>query len=273
MPTKRYKPMTPGHRNKRSNDFVDLTSNKPHKPLTKKITKSSGRNNYGNITVRHHGGGVKRRYRAIDFMRNSSVEGVIESIEYDPNRSSYISLVKYVSGQKSYILTPKGIKLGDRISKFEDLDISIGNSLKLYNIPVGSFIHNIQLHPNKSAQIVRSAGCYALLMAKSSRYATVKLPSGEIRLFNIECQATYGRLANESHNNLRRGKAGITRKLNKRPTVRGAVMNPCDHRHGGGEGRAPVGLSEPRSIYGGKVNKKTRSDRKSKKHIVKARKR
>tara|TARA_B100001121_G_scaffold310679_1_gene343903 strand:+ start:36174 stop:36995 length:822 start_codon:yes stop_codon:yes gene_type:complete len=273
MATKKYKPNTPGMRNKSTLTYDEITTNVPYKSLLKKVKKSAGRNNYGNITVRHQGGGVKRKFRLIDFKRSNTSNGVIESIEYDPNRSALICLVKFTNGDRQYILAPKGISVGDSIQTGEDADINIGSCLKLSNIPVGSQIHNIELTPGKGAQLVRSAGANAILMAKSSKHATIKLPSGEIRLVLLECKATYGKVSNESYSNKRYGKAGIKRKLNIRPTVRGAVMNAADHKHGGGEGRAPVGLSEPRTAYGKKANIKTRSRRKSSKHIVRARKR
>jgi large subunit ribosomal protein L2 len=273
MASKKYRPITPGMRNKTSIVNEEITSKTPQKSLVSTKKKSSGRNNYGNITVRHQGGGVKRKFRSIDFKRNSTADGFVESIEYDPNRTSLICLVKYRNGDRRYILAPKGIKVGDIIQDGDDSDINLGVSMSLGKIPVGSQIHNIELHPGKGAQLVRSAGASATLMAKSNRHATIKLPSGEIRLVLLACKATYGRLSNEGYANKRDGKAGIKRKRNIRPTVRGAVMNAADHKHGGGEGRAPVGLSEPRTAYGKKANIKTRSVRKSSKHVVRSRKR
>lgn len=273
MATKKYKPNTPGMRNKTTLLYNEVTTSTPKKSLTKNLKKSSGRNNYGNITVRHQGGGVKRKYRSIDFKRKTYADGIVETIEYDPNRSALICLVKFTNGDRRYILAPKGIAIGDKIQTGDEADINVGSCLKLGKIPVGSLIHNIELTPGKGAQLVRSAGASAVLMAKSSRHATIKLPSGEIRLVLLECQATYGKIANEAYANKRYGKAGIKRKLNIRPTVRGAVMNAADHKHGGGEGRAPVGLAEPRTAYGKKANIKTRSKRKSTKHIVRSRKR
>ena len=252
MPLKKYKSITPGMRNKTSIQYNEITSTKPNKSLVNSLKRSSGRNNYGNITVRHHGGGVKRKYRNIDFKRKIEADGIVESIEYDPYRSSLISLVKFSNGARQYIISPKGISVGDIIQTGGNADINIGSCLKLSNIPVGSLIHNIELTPGKGAQLVRSAGAYAVLMARSNRHASIKLPSGEIRLILLECKATYGKVSNESHSNTRHGKAGIKRKLNIRPTVRGSVMNAADHKHGGGEGRAPVGLSEPRTAYGKK---------------------
>ena len=273
MATKKYKPNTPGMRNKSTLTYDEVTTDIPHKSLLKTLQRSSGRNNYGNITVRHQGGGVKRKFRVIDFKRKTNADGIVESIEYDPNRSALICLVKFMDGDRQYILAPKGIAVGDLIQTGDDADINIGACLRLANIPVGSLIHNIELTPGKGAQLVRSAGASAVLMAKSSKHATIKLPSGEIRLVLLECKATYGKLSNEAYANKRYGKAGIKRKLNIRPTVRGSVMNAADHKHGGGEGRAPVGLSEPRTAYGKKANIKTRRKRKSSKHVVRARKR
>jgi large subunit ribosomal protein L2 len=272
MAFKRYKPNTPGQRKKTSIIHEDITTSTPEKSLTKNLNRSHGRDSKGHITVSHHGGGVRRRYRLIDFKRKEGVEGKIVSIEYDPNRSSLISLVSYKDGDKRYILTAKGQKVGDVVQAGEAVDINTGNAMPLKSIPVGAKIHNIELVPGKGAQLVRTAGVTAILMAKTTKYATVKLPSGEIRLIHILCTATYGELANEHHNNRRHGKAGIKRKLNIRPTVRGAAKNACDHKHGGGEGKAPVGLSEPRTAYGKKGNIKTRRKRNVAKHVVRARK-
>jgi large subunit ribosomal protein L2 len=273
MPIKKYKPNTPGLRTKSTIINSDLSKNKPFKELTRSLKKSTGRNNSGSITVRHHGGGVKRKYRIIDFKRDFNCSGVVQTIEYDPYRSSFVSLVKLTNGKRVYILSPKGIKVGDKIESGQNADIALGSSLKLKDLPVGSQIHNIELTPGRGAQLVRTAGSFAVLMAKSNKYASVRLPSGEIRLVFIECSAVYGRLSNEEHSNTCHGKAGISRKLNRRPTVRGSVMNAADHKHGGGEGRAPIGLSGPYTAYGKKANTKTRSLRKSNKYIVRGRKR
>ena len=273
MATKKYKPTTPGLRKRVTLKLDQVTTSQPEKSLTKSLNKRSGRNNTGRITVRHKGGGLKRRYRTIDFKRQSNVEGKIVSIEYDPNRTSLISLVHYKNGEKAYILTPSGVKVGDVIKSGDDVDINIGNAMSIRQIPTGALIHNIELTPGKGAQLVRSAGMHALLMAKSSKYATVKLPSGEIRLILLECIATYGKIGNEAHYNTCYGKAGLSRKRNKRPTVRGSVMNPADHKHGGGEGRAPIGLSTPYTAYGKPARRKTRNKRKNTSHLVRARKR
>ena len=273
MALKKHRPITPGLRNKTTIVNEEVTVKTSHKSLTTHRAKSAGRNNYGNITVRHKGGGVKRKYRLIDFKRNSKVSGVIETIEYDPNRTALICLVKYKSGDRRYIIAPRGSKVGDRIHDGSESDIDAGVSLPLDRIPAGSPIHNIELLPGKGGQLVRSAGASATLMAKSNRHATIKMPSGEIRMVPLTCRATYGRVSNELHANRRDGKAGIKRKRNVRPTVRGAVMNAADHKHGGGEGRAPVGLSEPRTAYGKKANIKTRKSKKSRKLILRSRKR
>ena len=273
MATKKYKPNTPGLRTKVTLLLDEVTANKPEKSLVKNIKRASGRNNTGSITVRHKGGGVKRKFRVIDFKRDTDVKGRVSSMEYDPYRTALIALVHSENGDKRYILSPKGIQVGDIVQSSDSAEINIGNTLPLSEIPAGSLIHNIELTPGKGGQRVRSAGAFALLMAKSGKYATVKLPSGEIRLVLLRCKATYGRLSNEAHSNICYGKAGISRKKNKRPTVRGAVMNAADHKHGGGEGRAPIGLSEPRTAYGKKANVKTRSKRKSNRHLVRARKR
>jgi large subunit ribosomal protein L2 len=271
MALKRHKPNTPGQRKKTTVVHEDITTSTPEKSLLKSNKRSAGRDSKGHITVRHQGGGVKRRFRVIEFKRKQNIDGKVVQIEYDPNRSALIARVYYTDGKKSYILAPKGIKVGSIIKAGDSVDINVGNALPLKMIPVGSKIHNIELTPGKGAQLVRTAGVSAILMAKTTKYATVKLPSGEIRLIHILCTATYGELANEQHNNRRHGKAGIKRKLNIRPTVRGAAMNACDHTHGGGEGKAPVGLSEPRTAYGKKANTKTRKNKKQK-HVIRARK-
>ena len=273
MATKKYKPTTPGSRKKSTVLYNEITTSSPNKSLVKKLNRKNGRNNSGKITVRHKGGGVKRKFRVIDFQRKKDVPGKVESIEYDPNRSAFIALVNYIDGEKKYILAPNGIKVGDKIETSNDTDINIGKVLNLSDIPTGSLIHNIELTPGKGGQLVRSAGTSAVLMAKFNKYATIKLPSGEIRLVLLTCKATYGRLSNESHNNINLGKAGTSRHKNIRPTVRGSVMNACDHKHGGGEGRAPIGLPGPCTAYGKRANKKTRGKRKSNRHLVRARKR
>lgn len=272
MATKKYKPNTPGLRQKKTVDYSELTSKKPLKCLTKKLSRSNGRSNSGRITVRHKGGGVKRVYRLIDFNRNDQVNGVVRSIEYDPNRSAFIALIQFNNGAKRYILAPHNIRVGDPIEVGGEAEINIGMTLPLSEIPTGAQIHNIEITPGKGGQLVRSAGTYATLMAKLNKYASIKLPSGEVRLVLLTCRATYGRTSNISHNNVVLGKAGSKRKLNIRPTVRGAVMNACDHKHGGGEGRAPIGLSGAYTAYGKPAFGKTRNKKKSRRLIVRKRK-
>ncbi len=251
MGTKKYKPVTASLRQRRVNDYNDLTETLPYKPLVVKKLKKAGRNNSGSITVRRRGGENKRHYRLIDFKRKKKdVVGVIKTIEYDPNRTAYISLVFFKDGEKKYVITPNNAKIGQQIVSGDTVSIKVGNTLPLKKIPVGSSIYNLELHINKGAQLVRSAGVSAVLMGKHEGYVTVKLPSGEVRLIHENCEATLGQVANTEHRNCVVGKAGVNRKLGKRPKVRGAVMNAADHPHGGGEGRAPVGQSGPRTPWG-----------------------
>ncbi|MGE4169313.1 MAG: 50S ribosomal protein L2 [Candidatus Margulisiibacteriota bacterium] len=274
MPVKAYKPTSPGLRTKQSVDFEFSPLTKPEKRLLKKVSKSSGRNNQGKITVRHKGGGVKRKFRVIDFKRNGDdVLGTVAAIEYDPNRSAFIALVAYGNGNKEYILAPHGIKVGDVISSGEKADIKLGNALKLRNIPAGTTIHNIEISVGSGAKLVRSAGSGAVLMAKNEDYATVKLPSGEVRLVSLECKATIGQVSNLDNRNVSLGKAGASRRKGIRPAVRGSVMNPNDHPHGGGEGKAPIGRSGPVTPWGKPaLGYKTRTKKnKSNKLIVKRR--
>lgn len=241
-----YRPSTPGSRNKVISDFSEITKIKPNKSLTNKFYRAKGRNNQGKITIRHRGGGHKRLYRMIDFKRNKyNILGLVTTIEYDPNRSARIALITYKDGEKRYILHPESLKIGDEILAGENIPVKIGNSLPLKNIPVGSEIHNIELHTHKGAQIVRSAGMSARLLNNDNNYATIRLPSKEIRLVNNNCYATIGKISNNDHSNITLGKAGRKRWLGIRPTVRGSVMNPVDHPHGGGEGRCPIGRSRP----------------------------
>jgi len=256
------------------NTFEEITKNEPEKSLLLPLKKHAGRNAYGRITVRHHGGGAKRKYRIIDFKRNKdNVPGKIAGIEYDPNRSSNIALVHYADGEKRYIIAPLKLKVGDVIVSGPESDITIGNCLPLKNIPVGTTLHNIELKAGKGAQMVRSAGASAQLMAKDGNYATLRLPSGEMRLVRIECRATIGQVGNLDHQNVRIGKAGRKRHMGIRPTVRGSVMNPNDHPHGGGEGRAPIGRSGPVTPWGKPaMGYKTRKKNKpSDKYIVRSR--
>ena len=237
-----YKPMTPGTRNRSVSSFSEITTSKPEKSLTTSNHRVKGRNNQGRITIRHRGGGHKKLYRIIDFKRNKfNIEGRVATIEYDPNRNARIALIHYLDGEKRYILHPQNVKVGDTISAGPKAEIKVGNSLPLENIPLGLDVHNIELIPGRGGQIVRSAGTSAKILAKEGDYVTLRLPSKEIRLVRKECTATIGVLSNSEHSNLRSGKAGRTRWLGKRPTVRGVVMNPCDHAHGGGEGRTPIG--------------------------------
>ncbi|MEN8154229.1 MAG: 50S ribosomal protein L2 [Acidobacteriota bacterium] len=274
MGIKIYNPTTPGQRGKTGYTFEELTTDKPYKKLVKKLNKSGGRNSNGHITIRFRGGGHKRQYRIIDFKRNKlDVPGIIETVEYDPNRTTRISLVKYVDGERRYILTPVGVKVGDPvISTNGEADITPGNSLLLKNIPVGTIIHNIEYFSGKGAQIARSAGSYATLMAKEGKYSLVKMPSGEVRKVSVECRATIGQLGNIEHGNIKIGKAGKTRWLGRRGHVRGTVMNPIDHPHGGGEGKTKGGRI-PVTPWG-KPTKgyKTRRNKKTEKFIVKRRK-
>lgn len=274
MGIRKYKPTSPGRRNMSVNTFEEITKHEPEKSLLKPLKKHAGRNAYGRITVRHHGGGAKRKYRIIDFKRNKdNIPGKIAGIEYDPNRSSNIALVHYADGEKRYIIAPLKLKVGDVIFSGPESDITVGNCLPLKNIPVGTTVHCVELKTGKGAQMVRSAGASAQLMAKEGNYATLRLPSGEMRLVRIECRATIGQVGNLDHQNVRIGKAGRTRHMGIRPTVRGSVMNPNDHPHGGGEGRAPIGRSGPVTPWGKPaLGYKTRKKNKpSDKYIVRAR--
>ncbi|KAF0091037.1 MAG: large subunit ribosomal protein L2 [Fusobacteria bacterium] len=251
MALKSFKPTSPGLRQMTVSTFEEITTNKPEKALTSTLNKKSGRNNQGRITVRHRGGGAKRLYRLIDFKRNKDhIPAKVATIEYDPNRSANIALLHYVDGEKRYIIAPQGLKVGNMIVSGAGVDISPGNALPLSSIPVGTIIHNIEMKPGKGAQIVRSAGGHAQLMAKEGRYAQVRMPSGEVRMILVDCRATIGTIGNGDHNNITVGKAGRKRHMGIRPTVRGVVMNPNDHPHGGGEGRSPIGRKHPVTPWG-----------------------
>lgn len=251
MSIRLYKSYTPGTRNRALSAFDEITTTKPEKSLIRKNHRNKGRNNRGVITIRHRGGGHKKRYRIIDFKRNKyQVEGIVASIEYDPNRNARIALVHYVDGEKRYILHPKGLGVGNTILSGSTSPLSVGNSLPLEEIPLGTSIHNIELIPNRGGQIVRAAGTSAKILAKEGDYVTLRLPSKEIRLLRKECLATIGEVSNNDSFLVQSGKAGRTRWLGKRPTVRGSVMNPCDHPHGGGEGRAPIGRTRPLTPWG-----------------------
>ena len=274
MAIKKYKPITPGQRGMTVSAFDEITKTTPEKSLTVTLKKHSGRNVRGKITVRHRGGGYRPKYRIIDFKRlKDGIPGKVSAIEYDPNRSANIALIFYADGEKRYIIAPNKLKVGDTIVSGPDADIKIGNTLPLKNIPVGTVIHNVELKPGKGAQLVRSAGNGAQLMAKEGDYAQVRLPSGEVRKIRIECRATIGEVGNLDHENIKIGKAGRKRHMGVRPTVRGSVMNPNDHPHGGGEGRAPIGRKGPVTPWGKPaLGLKTRKKNKaSDKYIVKRR--
>ena len=273
MATKTYKPTTPSRRNMVTPSFSEITKKKPEKSLVTVLKKNAGRNNTGRITVRHHGGGNRQKYRIIDFKRNSEATNKVVAIEYDPNRTAYIALLEDDTGKKSYILAPDGLSVGDTLYASEHADIKTGNVLPISAIPVGTFIHAVELYPGRGAQLVRSAGAAAQLMAKENGMAQIRLPSGEVRLVRLDCKATIGQVGNLEHENIKLGKAGKTRHLGIRPTVRGSVMNPVDHPHGGGEGRSPIGRPSPVTPWGKPTlgyktrNKKARTD----KFIVKRR--
>lgn len=251
MAIKTYKPTTPGRRGMTVVDYSGLSKVAPEKSLLETVKKHSGRNSYGRITVRHKGGGNRKKYRIIDFKRNKlNMDAEVVTLEYDPNRTAFIALVKYEDGEKRYILAPEGLKVGDKVRSGADADIKPGNTLPMANIPVGTVIHNVELHPGKGAQLVRSAGNMAQLMAKENGYAMVRLPSGELRNVPENCMATIGVVSNADHSNANLGKAGRTRHMGIRPTVRGSVMNPNDHPHGGGEGKSPVGRPGPVTPWG-----------------------
>ena len=250
MAVKQYKPTTPSRRNMTSPSFDEVTKFSPEKSLIVKKKKHAGRNSYGKITVRHHGGGNKQKYRLVDFKRNTDESAKVIGIEYDPNRTSYIALLENEAGKKSYIIAPVGLTDGDVVTSGADADIKPGNVLPISAIPVGTIIHNIELYPGKGAQLVRSAGAFAQLMAKENGSAQVRLPSGEVRIVRLDCKATIGQVGNLEHETIKLGKAGKTRHKGIRPTVRGSVMNPCDHPHGGGEGRSPIGRPGPVTPWG-----------------------
>ena len=274
MPTIKYKPTTPSRRNMTAPTFEEITKFTPEKSLIEVKKKHSGRNSYGKITVRHRGGGNKVKYRIVDFKRQNESPATVIGIEYDPNRSAYIALLQNEEGEKSYILAPVGLKDGDKVYSGNDADIKPGNTLEIAHIPVGTLIHNIEIYPGKGGQLVRSAGSAAQLISKEENgMAQVRLPSGEVRYIRLDCKATIGQVGNLEHENVKVGKAGKTRHKGIRPTVRGSVMNPCDHPHGGGEGRSPIGHPGPLTPWGKPAlgyktrNKKAKTD----KFIVKRR--
>jgi large subunit ribosomal protein L2 len=275
MAIKKYKPTSNGRRGMTVSDFAEITTDTPEKSLLAPLHRKGGRNNQGKLTVRHHGGGHKRQYRIIDFKRDKDgIPGRVATIEYDPNRSANIALINYVDGEKRYIIAPKNLKVGMEIVSGADADIKVGNALPLINIPVGTVVHNIELKPGKGGQLVRSAGTSAQVLGKEGKYVLVRLNSGEVRMILATCRATIGQVGNEQHELINIGKAGRSRWLGKRPTVRGSVMNPNDHPHGGGEGRTPIGRKSPMSPWGkptlgAKTRKRTN---KSDKFIVRRRK-
>ena len=270
MAIRHFNPVTPGQRKKSTLVNEELTKTAPEKSLLKAKNKRSGRNNQGRITVRHQGGGAKQKYRLIDFKRNKhDIEGTVASIEYDPNRSANIALINYADGEKRYIIAPKGLKVGMKIVSGENVDIKVGNALPIMNIPVGTVIHNIEMRPGKGAQIARSAGQSAQILGREERYVLVRLSSGETRKILGTCMATIGEVGNEDYSLVRLGKAGRTRHMGIRPTVRGSVMNPNDHPHGGGEGRAPVGRKQPMTPWGKPaLGYKTRKNKKSSNKLI-----
>lgn len=275
MAIKKFNPTSPARRFMSVSDFEEITKTKPEKSLVVSLKSQAGRNNYGKITVRHRGGGHKRKYRIIDFKRDKvNIPAKVAAIEYDPNRTANIALLHYADGEKRYIISPNGLKVGDTIVSSENADIKAGNTLPLRNIPVGTFIHNIELKAGKGGQLVRSAGNAAQLMAKEGNYAQIRLPSGEVRQVRIECKATIGQVGNVEHEIISIGKAGRKRHMGIRPTVRGSAMNPVDHPHGGGEGKSPIGMPSPMTPWGKPaLGLKTRNKKKaSSKFIIKRRK-
>ena len=270
MPIKKYKPTTPGRRGMSSLTFEEITTNKPEKSLVVSLKSKGGRNNNGRITTRHQGGGHKRNYRIIDFKRNKDgIPAKVATIEYDPNRSANIALLHYVDGEKRYILAPKGLTVGMQVVSGKDADIKVGNCLEMKDMPEGTFIHNVELKPGKGGQLARSAGCSAQILGIEDKYVTVRLSSGEVRKILSNCRATVGVVGNEDHSLVNIGKAGRNRWKGVRPTVRGSVMNPNDHPHGGGEGRTPIGRKSPMTPWGKKaMGVKTRKTKKASDKLI-----
>ncbi len=273
MPVKTYKPTSPGRRGMTGYDFEEITKTEPEKSLLAPLHKKAGRNVRGKITVRHRGGGHKRKYRIIDFKRDKvGIPARVDAIEYDPNRSARIALLTYADGEKRYIIAPLGLQVGDVIMSGPDAEIRVGNALPIANIPTGTLIHNIELQQGKGGQLVRAAGCSAQLLAKEGKYAHIRLPSGEVRLVHQACMATIGQVGNTEHGNIKLGKAGRKRWLGWRPAVRGSAMDPKAHPHGGGEGRTPIGMPSPKSPWGKPtLGKKTRKRKDTDKWIVRRR--
>ena len=270
MAVKSFKPYSAGRRFMTVASFDEVTTDKPERSLLVRLTKKGGRNQQGRLTVRHQGGGHKRMYRLIDFKRNKDgIVAKVASVEYDPNRSAYIALLHYLDGEKRYILAPHGLKVGDKVESGPEADIKVGNALPMVNIPVGTMLHNIEMKIGKGGQMVRSAGASAQLMAKEGGTALLRLPSGELRKVHVNCRATIGQVGNLEHENITIGKAGRSRWLGVRPANRGVAMNPCDHPHGGGEGRSPVGMKAPKTPWGKPaLGKKTRVNKRTNKFIV-----
>ena len=270
MAVRKYKPTSNGRRNMSVSTFDEITTDTPEKSLLAPLHKEAGRNNSGKITVRHQGGGVKRKYRIIDFKRNKDgIPATVKTIEYDPNRSANIALLVYADGEKRYILAPKGLQVGQKLMSGANADIMVGNALPIVNIPVGSLIHNIELHPGKGGQIARSAGVSAQILGREDKYVLVRLGSGEVRKILATCKATIGEVGNESHELVRIGKAGRARHMGLRPEVRGSVMNPNDHPHGGGEGKCPVGRPAPMTPWGKKaMGVKTRKNKQASTKLI-----
>lgn len=270
MSIRTYKPTTPSRRNMTNTTFEEITTSTPEKSLLVKKTKTGGRNNQGVITTRHIGGGHKQKYRVIDFKRNKdNIPATVKTVEYDPNRNAYISLVAYADGEKRYIIYPSGLKVGDKIVSGETVDIKVGNAMVMKNIPEGTFIHNVELIPGKGAQLCRAAGTSAQLLGAEGKYVILRLASGEMRKVLNTCRATIGQVGNSDYSLINKGKAGKTRWLGTRPTVRGSVMNPCDHPHGGGEGKCPVGRDAPRTPWGKRaMGIKTRKNKKASTQLI-----
>ncbi|MCO5218787.1 MAG: 50S ribosomal protein L2 [Thermomicrobiales bacterium] len=271
MAIRKYKPTSPGRRSMSVSTFEEITKKKPEKSLVEPLKKHAGRNNRGRITTRHRGGGSKRFYRIIDFKRNKpDVPARVAAIEYDPNRSARIALLFYADGEKRYILAPLGVRVGDTVISGESVPVRTGNAMPLRNIPTGTQVHNIELYPGKGGQLCRSAGTSAQLMAKVNDYAQLRMPSGEVRLVHLSCMATLGQVGNVDHENIEIGKAGRSRHMGRRPTVRGSVMNPNDHPHGGGEGKAPIG-GQPKTKWGKPAFQCTRNNKRTDSMIVRRR--